>query len=321
MENKAIKRDKIQLFFIENFVAIVLTLFVIFMVFQRPTFRSWSNITTIINDCCMYGITALGMTIIIIAGDFDLSASSVYAWATCVFVLLCNRMSVLPAFLITMLSGIAWGAVNGLLVSRLRMPAFVATLGTMYTIKGIAYYLTAEKPINTANETLIAIGKINIADISIVPMVFLVVLIILFCFLRFTRMGRAIYATGGNYEVARLSGINVKLCKLIVFMIGGACAALSGVMYCTRVYSGAATYGSDLTIWAVAATVIGGTSMSGGSGGVHRTIIGILLMAILFNALTLLGVDGSMQRFIRGMVMIVVIMFDAYLRMKNANKK
>lgn len=321
MKSKLLSRNRLGLFFRENFVAITLVLFVIFMIFRHPTFSSWSNITTILNDCCMYGITALGMTLIIIAGDFDLSASSIYAWSTCVFVLLCNQMPVLPAALITLASGILWGAVNGLLVAWVRIPAFVATLGTMYAIKGLAYYLTSEKPVATSNDTLIAIGRFNIGGISIVPIVFVAVLAVLFCFLRFTRLGRSIYATGGNYEVARNSGINVKFCKFIVFVIGGACAALSGLMYCTRVYSGAATYGSDLTIWAVAATVIGGTSMAGGAGGVHRTVIGVLLMSVLFNALTLLGVDGSMQKFIRGMVLIVIIMFDAYIRMKNAKRK
>lgn len=315
------KKLETRNFLMENFVAILLSLFVIFMIFYRPSFRSWDNVVTIINDCCMYGITALGMTAVVICGEIDLSVSSTYAWATCLFCILCERMSILPAALIVLASGLVWGLINGLLISRLRMPAFVATLGTMYTIKGIAYYITQEKPVNTSNEALAALGKMNVGGLTIVPLTFLIVFAILFYVMKYTKFGRNIYATGGNYEVAKLSGINVKFSKCSVFVIVGFCAALSGIMYCTRVYSGAATYGSDITIWAVAAVVIGGTSMSGGSGGVPRTIIGILLMAILFNALTLLGVDGSMQRFIRGMVLIVVIMFDTIVRKSNTNKK
>lgn len=317
-QKSVVNKYEIQTFLIENAVALILLLFVIFMVFQRPSFRSWNNITAILNDCCMYGITALGMTAVIICGEIDLSVSSTYAWSTCLFVILCNSMNVFFAGAITLAVGAFWGFINGLLVSQLRMPAFVATLGTMYSVKGLAYYITEEVPVNTANETLISIGKINMAGISIVPIVFIGVLIFMHWFMRYTPLGRKIYATGGNYEVARLSGINVKLCKTIVFIITGFCAALSAIMYCTRIYSGAATYGADLTIWCVAAPVIGGTSMAGGSGGVNRTIIGILLMSILFNALTLLGVDGSMQRFIRGLVLIIVIMCDAAGRM---NKK
>jgi len=319
MKKNTLQKSDILAVLLENAVSIVLTLFVIFMVFYHKSFSSWANITAIINDCCMYGIAALGVTTVIICGDIDLSLSSVYAWSTCLFVILCNTMNVFAAAAITLATAVVFGCINGMLIAFLRMPAFVATLGSMYTIKGIAYYITEQKPINTTNEMLAAIGKFNIAQISIVPFVFLIVMGILFWFMKYTKAGRAIYATGGNYEVARLSGINVKASKIIVFMISAVCASLAGLMYCTRVYSGAATYGADLTTWSVAAAVIGGTSMSGGYGSVPRTIIGVLLMGILFNALSLLGADGTWQRFIRGFVMVVVIMFDVISKMKKKN--
>ncbi len=310
------KKISVQSFLMENFVALLLGAFVIFMVFYRPSFRSWTNITILLNDCCLYGITALAMTTAVVCGEVDLSVSSVYAWATSLFVILCNHMGVLPAALITLVSGAAWGFISGALVSFLRMPAFVATLGSMYTIKGLAYLITKQQPVNTANETLAALGKFNVAGISIVPIVFVLLLVFLYWMMKHTKLGRSIYATGGNYEVAKLSGLNVKLSKCIVFVFTGLGAALSGILYSTRTYSGAATYGPDLTIWCVAAAVIGGTPMAGGAGGVHRTIIGVLLMAVLFNALTLLGVGGDWQRFIRGLVMVVVLMFDAIVRNK-----
>ena len=319
MKKNTLHKSDILAILLENAVSIVLTLFVIFMIFYRKSFSSWANITAIINDCCMYGIAALGVTTVVICGDIDLSLSSVYAWSTCLFVILCNTMSVFAAAAITLATAVVFGCINGMLIAFLRMPAFVATLGSMYTIKGIAYYITEQKPINTTNEMLAAIGKFNIAQISIVPFVFLIVMGILFWFMKYTKAGRAIYATGGNYEVARLSGINVKASKIIVFIISAVSASLAGLMYCTRVYSGAATYGSDLTTWSVAAAVIGGTSMSGGYGSVPRTIIGVLLMGILFNALSLLGADGTWQRFIRGFVMVVVIMFDVISKMKKKN--
>lgn len=319
MKKHNLQKSDILALLLENAVTIVLTAFVIFMVFYRRSFSSWFNITAIINDCCMYGIAALGVTTVVICGDIDLSLSSVYAWSTCLFVILCNSMNVFAAAAITLATAVVWGTINGLLIAFLRMPAFVATLGSMYTIKGIAYYITEQKPINTTNEMLAAIGKFNIAEISIVPFVFLAVMLILFWFMKYTKAGRAIYATGGNYEVARLSGINVKASKIIVFIISAVSASLAGLMYCTRVYSGAATYGADLTTWSVAAAVIGGTSMSGGYGSVPRTIIGVLLMGVLFNALSLLGADGTWQRFIRGFVMVVVIMFDVISKMKKKN--
>lgn len=193
-----LRKSELQFFFLENAVIIVLTAFVVFMVFYRPSFRSWANLTTIINDCCMYGITALAMTAVIICGEIDLSVSSIYAWSTCLFVILCNSMNIFAAAVITLLVGAVWGLFNGMLVAFLRMPAFVATLGTMYTAKGLAYYITEEKPINTGNPMLATIGKINIANISLVPIVFLIVLAVLYCIMRYTKVGRNVYATGGN---------------------------------------------------------------------------------------------------------------------------
>ena len=135
MKKNALHKSDIIAALMENAVTIVLSAFVIFMIFYRPSFHTWANITAIINDCCLYGITALGMTAAIICGDVDLSVSSTYAWSTCLFVILCNSMNVYVAALLTLASCAAWGAINGMLVAFLRMPSFVATLGTMYTIK------------------------------------------------------------------------------------------------------------------------------------------------------------------------------------------
>ena len=316
MKRYKLEKGRLEPFLLENAVSMIM---IVFMIIRKPSFISWGNICNIINECAVYGITACAMTTAIICAEFDLSASSIFAWSTVLCCMLCNAMGFFPALIITLLCGAVFGAFNGLLVSLVRMPAFVATLGTMTAIEGLAYVVTDAQPINTANETLKAIGQFHIAGIGTAPMVFIATLLVFIWFLKKTRFGRAIYATGGNYEVARLSGINVKFCKFIIFVLLGACAALSGVMYTSRIMAGWAPYGSDLSLYCVAATVIGGTSLAGGNGGVHRTIIGVLLMAIMFNALTMLGVDGSMQKFIRGLVLITVIMLDAVANMRQKN--
>lgn len=300
-------------FLIKNAVGMMIVLFIIFMAFKKPNFVSWENIVNIINECAVYGITACAMTAAIICGEFDLSASSVFAWSTVLCSLLCNVMSFVPAALITLICGIAFGAFNGFLVAIVRIPAFVATLGTMTAIRGLAYVVTNAQPVNTTNATLKAFGQFNLLGITSAPMVFLVVILLFAWFLKKTTDGRALYATGGNYEVARLSGIRVKWSKALVFILLGACAALSGIMYTSRIMAGWAPYGSDLALYCVASTVIGGTSLSGGNGGVHRTVIGVLLMAVMFNALTMLGVSGSFQKFAQGLVLITVIMVDAFV--------
>jgi ribose/xylose/arabinose/galactoside ABC-type transport system permease subunit len=136
--------------------------------------------------------------------------------------------------------------------------------------------------------------------------------------MRKTKFGRNIYITGGNIKAAQLSGIPILFYKFIPFVIMGLCAAISGLMYCSRIYAGSATYGTDLAIYSVAAAVIGGTSLSGGSGGVAKTLVGLLVMSILFNAMTLLGVEGYFQQLVRGIVLITVIVMDAFInRRKN----
>lgn len=298
---------------LKNAVAFMIALFVVFMVFKKPVFVSWGNIVNIINECAIYGITACAMTAAIVCGEFDLSASSVFAWSTVLCSILCNVMGFVPAMLLTILCGVIFGLFNGFLVAVVRIPAFVATLGTMTAIKGLAYVVTNAQPVSTTNAALKAFGQFQLLGITSAPMVFLAVILLFIWFLKKTHAGRALYATGGNYEVARLSGIQVKKSKALVFVLLGACAALSGVMYTSRIMAGWAPYGADLSLYCVAATVIGGTSLSGGSGGVHRTIIGVLLMAIMFNALTMLGVSGSFQKFAQGLVLITVIMVDAFV--------
>jgi ribose transport system permease protein len=296
---------------LKNVVSVMIVVFIIFMAFKKPAFVSWENIANIINQFSIYGITACAMTAAIICGEFDLSASSVFAWSTVLCVLLCNSIGFFPAVLLTLLCGAAFGALNGFLVSVVKIPAFVATLGTMTAIRGLAFVVTDAQPVNTTNAALKAFGQFSIVGLSSAPMVFLLTVLVFIWFMKKTPGGRAIYATGGNYEVARLSGIKVRRSKALVFILLGACAALSGIMYSSRIMAGWAPYGSDLSLYCVAATVIGGTSLSGGRGGVHRTIIGVLLMGIMFSALTMLGVSGSMQKFIQGLVLITVIMTDA----------
>lgn len=301
---------------LKNIVSLMIVLFIIFMAFKKPAFVSWENIANIINQFSIYGITACAMTAAIVCGEFDLSASSVFAWSTVLCVLLCNAFGFFPAIILTLLCGAAFGALNGFLVSIVRIPAFVATLGTMTAIRGLAFVVTNAQPVNTTNATLKAFGQFSVVGLSTAPMVFLFTVLVFIWFMKKTPEGRAIYATGGNYEVARLSGIKVKKSKALVFILLGACAALSGVMYSSRIMAGWAPYGSDLSLYCVAATVIGGTSLSGGRGGVHRTIIGVLLMGIMFSALTMLGVSGSLQKFIQGLVLISVIMTDAIVNKK-----
>jgi len=316
MKNHKHNHIRFRTFLSEKAVIVILAVFVAFMVLGKPSFYTWNNITNILTEFSVYGITALAMTVAIICGEFDLSASSVFAWSTVLFISMTNLLGLVPAFFITLISGILWGAINGWFVAKVRMSAFVVTLGTMTIAKGLAFFYTNGVPINTKNEVLKAVGTFNILGVSITPIVFAIMLVIFAVVMKKTRFGRNIYASGGNYEVARLAGINVDFYKFIIFVILGFSAALSAIMFSTRIRAGSALYGSDLSLYCVAATVIGGTSLSGGNGSVMRTLVGLLVVSILYNALTLLGVQGYFQQLIRGIVLITVIMIDASINRK-----
>jgi len=316
MKNPTLNATSLKNFIFDKAILIMLFIFIFAMSLIKPVFYKWDNVINILNELTVYGITACAMTVAIIAGEFDLSASSVFAWSTVLFVSMTNRLGLLPGFLITIASGIAWGILNGWLVAKVKMSAFVVTLGTMTVIKGFAFFYTDGVPINTANRTLQAIGAFNVGGIMITPIAFVLVFSIFAFFLDRTRFGRNLYATGGNREVAHLTGINVDFYKFIIFVILGICASLSAVLFCVRIHAGSALYGGDLSLYCVAATVIGGTSLSGGNGGVARTLIGLLVMSVLFNALTLLGVQGYFQQLIRGIVLISIIMIDASINRK-----
>ena len=310
---RSLNTVEVKSFLLRNVIIFALIAFVLFMGAYKPSFPTWDNITNILTEMTAYGVTACAMTVAIICGEFDLSASSVFCWSTVLFISMTNILGIIPAFWITLASGIGIGAFNGWLVSKVKMSAFVATLGNMWVFRGLAFFYTNGDSIISTDETLISIGTFNIAGVGITPLVFVAVFVFFIWFMKNTKFGRNIYATGGSKEVAQLSGINVSFYKFIIFVIMGACAAISGILYCTRIRSGGAIYGTDLSLYCVAATVIGGTSLSGGNGNVGRTLIGLLVMSILFNALTLLGVQGYFLRLIRGIVLITVITVDALL--------
>jgi ribose transport system permease protein len=195
----------------------------------------------------------------------------------------------------------------------------------MMSIKGLALFYTDGKPVNTPNGFIYDLGNgalfkgRGFPGIPYLSIIFFAVLLLSFLLLRYTNFGRNLYATGGNYTVAKLAGINVDFYKLMIFVILGLAAALGGIMLGSRMVAGNALYGQDLSLSIIAAIVIGGTSLSGGSGGIFKTLVGLLVVSILFNTLMLLGVQAYYQQLAKGIVVIVVVSTDVYIN-RNAGK-
>jgi ribose transport system permease protein len=293
-----------------NIVLIFLFMVIVGMSFANDIFFSFGNFINILTQISIYGVVAYGMTFAIICGEFDLSVSSTFALSSVAFIYFSNIIGILPSILLVLCMGALIGLINGLLVSKVGINAFVVTLATMVSIKGIALFWTDGKPIRNNSEIVYQLGNGKLFGVPYIIILFVLVLIISEFVLRKTTFGRNIYATGGNYDVARVAGINVVFYKTIVFVILGSLAALQGTVLALRMGSGSSLFGGDLALSVVAAVVIGGTNLTGGKGSAIKTFLGLLLIGVIFNSLTLLNVSAYYQDIIKGSVLIAVVSFD-----------
>ena len=297
----------------ENIIVVALVAAVVILSATTPGFMTASNVKNILAQISLYGMVAFAMTISIIGGEFDLSVSSLMGVTTILFTDVAKRTNVPLAILLCLLAGALVGAMNGLMVSKLKINAFVATLAMMLALKGFALTYTNGKPINYPNDALNAFGNGDFLGVPNITWFFLGALIITWFVLSRTKFGRNVYATGGNLTVAKMAGINVDYYKTMLFVILGVTTAVAGILMAMRLSSGNSLYGGDLTMSVVAGVVIGGTSLSGGRGGAVRTLWGMLLVGVLFNGLQRLEVQANWQDVVKGMILIVVVSVDAVL--------
>lgn len=295
-------------------VLFLLAGFVLFMAVVKPSFLAWWNIQSILIDVSIYGVVACGMTILIICGEFDLSASSQYMWAQVLFVTLLNATkSPVLSIAATLVSGFVLGTVNGIIVTRFRINSFITTLGTMTVIRGLCLVFTDGKMVSTTNPFAKALGTAEVLGLSSLFYIYLAVILVISIVLAYTNFGRRIYATGGNLEVARLAGIRTSFQKTAAFSIMGILCSIGGIMLVAQLRAGSTQYGTDLALTCVAATVIGGTRLSGGAGNALRTALGMLVIVVLYKALVYLGLQAYYQNLVKGLVLIVVVMFDLFM--------
>ncbi len=292
---------------------IALLLLVIGISIISPEFRTGSNFLSLLRQSSINGLIAFGMTCVILTDAIDLSVGSVLALST---VLSAGMISAgVPAgaaMLLALLIGTALGAVSGLLVTKGRLQAFIATLITMTVYRGATMIFTGGKPISNLGDSFVLklVGRGNLFRIPI-PVILLVVIFIGFYFLlNKTTFGRAVYATGSNAKCAKLAGININRTKIIVYAISGFMSALAGLILLSRLGSAQPTLGSGYELDAIAAVALGGTSMSGGRGKIYGTLIGVLIIAVLNNGLNILGVSSYYQDVIKGLVILIAVLSD-----------
>lgn len=293
-------------------IFIFLILFCVVLSVTTSGFLTKKNIINVLRQVSYNGIIAVGMTFVIITGNIDLSVGGVVglsAIIACDFAHPGEHPLIVPV-LVALSIGVAVGVINGLGIAYGRVPAFIMTLGTNTILRGIVMLYNNGKPVLDLSESYQAIGSGYLGILPIPVILLAAVLLIGWFVLNKTRFGRHVLAVGGNEQAARVSGINTKLTKIIVYVMSGVFSALAGMIISARVNAGSPTLGTGYENDAIAAAVIGGTSMMGGQGSMVGTIGGILIIGVMNNGLDLLNVSSYYQQVAKGTIIIAAVLFD-----------
>ena len=316
--------NAVKIYFKENLGIIVafLVLCVFLSVFPKTSgsFFTRQNIFNVLRQISTNLFLACGMTMVIILGGIALSVGSIIALSGCISAGCVARYNLpLPiALLMGLLVGLLVGMFNGAVISKTTIPAFIVTLATMNIAKGLAYVYTGGSPVRVVTKEwqFLGAGYVGIFPTPVVILV--IVLIITAIIMNKTKMGRHMYAVGGNQQAAEFSGIKVEKVKFFVHAFSGLMAGLAGIVLASRMYSGQPTAGDGAEMDAIAAVVVGGTSMAGGSGKIGGTIIGGLIIGVLNNGLNLLNVNSFWQYVVKGVVILLAVFLDYF---RNKGKK
>ena len=276
-----------------------------------PVFLKWTNILNIIRQSSIYGIMAVGMTFVILTGGIDLSVGSILAFAGAVAAGLLKASAPLPLVIVVAIGiGALLGLVNGLVITIGRITPFVTTLGMMSIARSLTLIYCNGYPISGFGEEFRYIGGGDLLGIPLPIVVFLLTVVLAWVILAQTRLGRYTYAIGGNEETVRLSGIRTKLYKMAVYVVSGITCGFTALILTSRLNSAEPVAGTGYELDVIAAVVIGGTSLSGGRGGVWGTLVGALLIAVINDGMILLGISPYSQQLVKGLIIIGAVLLD-----------
>lgn len=297
--------------FREFAMLLVLVVFVIVMSILSPIFVTRGNVEAILLGLSVEGIIAIGMVIVLISGGFDLSVGSTLAFAGVVTGLALTAGIAAPvSILFGLLASLGVGLVNGLLIAKMKINPFIATLGMLITIRGLLLVLASGRAVLNLPDSFTVIGQGRLFGLQYPIYVMLVLVILGDLLLRHSRFLRQNYYLGGNRRAAWLSGINVDLVIIVDYGIAALLAGIAGLLITARLGSSSLTVGTGTELRVITAAILGGASLSGGEGSVLGAFLGALFMGVLANALNLLGVDVYWQNLITGLILIVAVVVD-----------
>ena len=285
----------------------VLVILCVVVALATDKFLTPSNIISVLRQISINTYIALGMTLIIILGHIDLAVGAIVAMSGTLTVgfVVNQGLPIGVAIAAGIIIGVVAGLIDGMVVSKFRVPAFIITMAMMNVCNGIAY-------VYSGGQSTRITDKFYLFNIIPLPVVYMVILIIVFSFLLSkTKFGTYVYAIGGNREAARLSGVPIKKVEIIVFTLSGALAAFAGLVLASRMYSGQPSVGSGYEMDAIAACVLGGTSMAGGRGRISGTVFGAMVIGIISNGLNLIGVSSYWQLIVKGLIIACAVVLDS----------
>lgn len=315
-------KQKLLYYFGKSSSIFSLLILIIFMAIMVPEFFSVNNFMNIARQSAVIGILAVGQSLVIIARGIDLSVGSLMAFAGCLIAVAVTHWEI-PVYLgllLGVLGGTGLGLIQGLIITKTKIQDFIATLGGLTAIAGLALLISDGLPISGIPDEILNLASGRL--FGVIPMelvLFIIVVFIGWLILTHTTLGRNTIAIGGNTEAAKVSGINIDRSKIIIYGFSGFCCAIGSIVMIGRLSSANALMGSGMELMAIAAVVLGGTSLIGGSGSVLGTFIGVFTIGVLNNGLDLLNVSAFWQQVILGVVIIGVVALDT-LRRKQIEK-
>lgn len=295
-----------------------LTILFIFLAVASPYFLTVNNLSSVIRQTAVITVIAMGMTVVIASGGIDLSVGSIVGITGVIGAMFIAAQYPIPlALLAAIVMGTCCGILNGTAITLLRIPPFIATLGTLGVFRGITLLMTGGIPVANLKRDFGYLATGTIFGLVPVPLVFVVVTagLVHFILVR-TKLGRYAYAIGSNQEAARCCGVPIGRYLILIYALGGALTGVAGMIESARLVTGQPTAGEGYELRVIAAVVIGGASLSGGQGTVLGTIIGSLIMGLLSNGCNLLGISPFLQQVIIGCVIVMAVSFDEFQRRK-----
>jgi ribose/xylose/arabinose/galactoside ABC-type transport system permease subunit len=285
----------------------IIILVIVFTIINK-NFLSLYNIKNILTDMAPLLVMGCGVTLVLLIGSIDLSIGSICSCASVIFAVTLPIWGAV-AYLWVILFGILAGFINGLVYTKVKIPSFIATLGAMSVWQSVAYVISKGAPvqINMKLWNYIHWAKIKIGFMPLVLIVALALVALTFVVQHYTKLGKYIHAVGANERAARMAGVKINYTKILVFTICGIGCALMGILLSVKLKSGIPTVGESFTLMAVAAVALGGTSLSGGKGGVLGTIIGVAVVTIIQNGMQVVGVDTFWQQVVFGAIVILAV--------------